>query len=116
MRCRGPGQWREFRLGTQVVPLYMPEKQDKAFKDKATLQPLPITEVVHRTTKYLAAKNAMPKLTDAIAAMVREPDSPNTGRIREERFRSVLEEVANQELTPDELQAAFPEKRRPSGS
>ncbi|CAK8995346.1 unnamed protein product, partial [Durusdinium trenchii] len=87
MRCRGPGQWREYRLGTQVIPLYL-ENQPK---DASRTVQLPLTEVVHRTTKSLTAKNAMPRLTEAIAAMVKEADSP-TGRIREERFRNVLEE------------------------
>ncbi|CAE7665518.1 unnamed protein product, partial [Symbiodinium necroappetens] len=86
-----------------------PEKGAKD-KDKGVVQPLPLTEVVHRASKLLAAKNAMPKLTEAVAAMVKEPDSPTTGRVREERFRSVLEEVASQELSPEELQVVFPEK------
>lgn len=66
-------------------------------------------KVVHKVTKSLAAKNASSRLTEAVAAMVwflalrihgvpsflwtlqvKEPDSPNTGRIREERFRNVL--------------------------
>eukprot|EP00435_Cladocopium_sp_Y103_P024874 s1999_g6.t1 len=111
MRCRGPGQWREYRLGSQVVPLYMPEKvPEKGSKEPVSrVVPLPLTEVVHKTTKSLAAKNALPRLTEAVATLVKEPDSP-TGRIREERFRNVLEEVASQVLEPEEVQAIFPEK------
>lgn len=103
-------KWREYRLGSQVVPLYMPEKgPEKGSKEPVSRVVLPLTEVVHKTTKSLAAKNALPRLTEAVATLVKEPDSPNTGRIREERFRTVLEEVASQVLDP-ELQAIFPEK------
>ena len=52
---------------------------------------------MHKTTKSLAAKNALPRLMEAVAAMVKEPDSP-TGRIREERFRNVLEEIFDLDL------------------
>ncbi|CAJ1335875.1 unnamed protein product, partial [Effrenium voratum] len=109
MRCRGPGQWREFRLGSQVVPLYMPERERRSSKDAKITAPLQLTEVVHRLNKYLAAKNALPRLTEAVATLVKEPDSP-TGRIKEERFRLVLEEVASQVLEADEMLAVFPEK------
>ncbi|CAJ1404877.1 unnamed protein product [Effrenium voratum] len=96
-------------LGCQVVPLYMPERERRSSKDAKITAPLQLTEVVHRLNKYLAAKNALPRLTEAVATLVKEPDSP-TGRIKEERFRLVLEEVASQVLEADEMLAVFPEK------
>mmetsp|Transcript_129358 Transcript_129358/g.258259 ORF Transcript_129358/g.258259 Transcript_129358/m.258259 type:complete len:137 (-) Transcript_129358:40-450(-) len=119
MRNVGPGKWREWRLGNEpknslVVPLFITEpkvapdappppkgKEKDAFVEKS------LTEAAYLTVRAMMAKNAMPKLTDAIQEMVKEPDD-DTGCIHERRFRDVLQETAAQVLSPAELEAIFP--------
>ncbi|CAE8643784.1 unnamed protein product [Polarella glacialis] len=71
---------------------------------------LPFNEAFYRTAKALTAKGQLLLLTDAINNMVKEPDSPG-GRIREIRFRQVLEDTARGVLEVDELKAIFPQPK-----
>uniref|UniRef100_A0A7S0FZR7 Uncharacterized protein n=1 Tax=Pyrodinium bahamense TaxID=73915 RepID=A0A7S0FZR7_9DINO len=103
MRNVGPGLWREWRWGQQVVPLYCSDPKVKPPEGEKT-----INEVAYLTMRALMAKNSLPKLTDAISEMVKEPDSPTTGRVTEQRFRDVLKEAASSVMSEEELEALFP--------
>eukprot|EP00931_Biecheleriopsis_adriatica_P082231 TRINITY_DN55650_c0_g1_i1.p1 TRINITY_DN55650_c0_g1~~TRINITY_DN55650_c0_g1_i1.p1 ORF type:complete len:134 (-),score=38.59 TRINITY_DN55650_c0_g1_i1:7-408(-) len=112
MLCRGPGKWREFRVGTQVVPLYMPDdpKARPPSSHTSYMQQAPLHEALFRVSKVLTAQNQMAKLTDGITQLVKEPDSPG-GRIQETRFRLVMEEAVRQVLSREEFEATFPAKK-----
>lgn len=103
MLNRGPAKWREWRLGNQVLPLYLPDPKAPPLPEH--IKPLP--QVSHMTIAAMKAKNSLPVLTEAIDNLIKEPDSP-TGRVHEERFRQVLKEIAAATLTADELEAIFP--------
>mmetsp|Transcript_17755 Transcript_17755/g.23916 ORF Transcript_17755/g.23916 Transcript_17755/m.23916 type:complete len:131 (-) Transcript_17755:153-545(-) len=102
MRNVGPGLWREWRWGNQVVPLYCTDPKAKLPEGHKS-----INEVAYSTMRALMAKNSLPKLTDAIGELIKEPDSPG-GRIQEERFRGVLREAASGAMSEEELEALFP--------
>ena len=53
MRNRGPGQWREWRIGTQVVPLVMPDPKTPVPKDQKS-----VIEVGYLLMRALMAKNS----------------------------------------------------------
>merc|ERR1712194_302112 len=102
MRNFGPGNWREWRYGNVVVPLYPNDPKAKPVEGEK-----PLNEVAHMTMRGLNAKNSVAKLTDAIAEMNAEPHTP-TGRIKESRFREVLKDVAQANLSPEEVEAIWP--------
>mmetsp|Transcript_39324 Transcript_39324/g.69181 ORF Transcript_39324/g.69181 Transcript_39324/m.69181 type:complete len:136 (-) Transcript_39324:97-504(-) len=102
MRNRGPGQWREWHYSNLTVPLYMPDPKEKPAEGTK-----PINEVAHLTMRAMTQKQQMPKLTDAINALVAAPDSPG-GRISEQRFRDTLKDTAQSVLSAEELEVIFP--------
>mmetsp|Transcript_8287 Transcript_8287/g.19143 ORF Transcript_8287/g.19143 Transcript_8287/m.19143 type:complete len:134 (+) Transcript_8287:58-459(+) len=102
MRNRGPGQWREWRYGSTVVTLY-PIDPKKPVEEGVKS----INDIAFQTIKAVNAKSMLPKLTDAIADMVKEPDSPG-GRIQEDRFRKLLQDTCVATLDPEEVEAIFP--------
>eukprot|EP00928_Gymnodinium_smaydae_P083254 TRINITY_DN6649_c0_g1_i1.p2 TRINITY_DN6649_c0_g1~~TRINITY_DN6649_c0_g1_i1.p2 ORF type:complete len:133 (-),score=33.13 TRINITY_DN6649_c0_g1_i1:51-449(-) len=102
MRNRGPGQWREWRLGNLVVPMTM--NDPKAVVPEGVK---PLHEVAYLAVRALAAKNAMPQLTDAIQELLAAPDEPD-GRVTEERFRDTMRKIANENLSPEEVENIWP--------
>eukprot|EP00747_Dinoflagellata_sp_TGD_P169475 gnl/TRDRNA2_/TRDRNA2_198513_c0_seq1.p1 gnl/TRDRNA2_/TRDRNA2_198513_c0~~gnl/TRDRNA2_/TRDRNA2_198513_c0_seq1.p1 ORF type:complete len:138 (+),score=34.01 gnl/TRDRNA2_/TRDRNA2_198513_c0_seq1:97-510(+) len=111
MRNQGPGNWREWRWDTLVVPLFpekpLPEGQ------------LPLSEVIHLTMRGLQAKDGIPKLKATIQDMLNaRPKSPGgriiEDRISEEDLRDRLKELALLELGEDESFVIFPQPKAAS--
>lgn len=103
MRNTGPGIWREWRWGTNVVPLYCKDPKVKPVEGEKS-----VNDLAFLTLRGLMAKNCVAKLTDAIAEMVKEPDSQVDGRIKEDRFRDILKDVALANLSSEEIEAIWP--------
>ncbi|CAE8636599.1 unnamed protein product, partial [Polarella glacialis] len=102
MRNRGPGKWRDWRWGQIVIPLYpldvVPPTPDPA---AVVLNPIkPLSEVAYQTISALQAKNFLPKLTDALGELVKQPDSPG-GRFQEQRLRDCFKDTASALLEPE---------------
>mmetsp|Transcript_21162 Transcript_21162/g.46670 ORF Transcript_21162/g.46670 Transcript_21162/m.46670 type:complete len:132 (+) Transcript_21162:68-463(+) len=104
MRNRGPGQWREWRWGNQVLPLHMPDPKAPVPEGQK-----PLSEVAYLTMRALMAKNSLAKLTDAVADLVANPESTDDTRISEARFRNALKAAAANVCSPEELEAIFPQ-------
>ncbi|CAE8582422.1 unnamed protein product, partial [Polarella glacialis] len=109
MRNRGPGKWRDWRWGQIVIPLYpldvVPPTPDPA---AVVLNPIkPLSEVAYQTISALQAKNFLPKLTDALGELVKQPDSPG-GRFQEQRLRDCFKDTASALLEPEEMEKIFP--------
>uniref|UniRef100_A0A7S3HKL2 Uncharacterized protein n=1 Tax=Spumella elongata TaxID=89044 RepID=A0A7S3HKL2_9STRA len=113
MLNRAPDKWREWRLGNQVLSLYLPDPK----APPPPVEQKPLCEVSHMCIKALKDKGELPSLAAAIEGLNKAPDSPG-GRVREERFRDTLKTVVLAVLTPDEVEDIFPtsESKPPSRS
>merc|ERR1719188_2962473 len=69
--------------------------------------PKSINEIAFLTMRALSAKQSLPKLTDAITDLVKEPDSPG-GRIHEDRLRKMMRDTCTAVLEQEEVDAIFP--------
>merc|ERR1719188_2866491 len=70
--------------------------------------PKSINEIAFLTMRALSAKQSLPKLTDAITDLVKEPDSPG-GRVHEDRLRKMMRDTCAAVLEQEEVDAIFPQ-------
>mmetsp|Transcript_59451 Transcript_59451/g.166044 ORF Transcript_59451/g.166044 Transcript_59451/m.166044 type:complete len:136 (+) Transcript_59451:56-463(+) len=103
MRNRGPGQWREWRWGSQVVPLMAVDPKAPVPEGTKSLN-----EVAYLTMYALAGKGALPTLTAQINELIADPDVKEDGRVSEERLREAFKKAASTCLPPEELETIWP--------
>ncbi|CAE8657504.1 unnamed protein product, partial [Polarella glacialis] len=105
---RGSGNWRDWRWGQIVIPLYPLEVAAPSLDPVALANPIkPLSEVAYMTIAAIQAKSLLPKLTDALGEFLKEPDSPG-GRFHEQRLRDCFQETAAALLSNEEMEQIFP--------